>query len=140
MGMDPANVYIGDIGDVLEINQEYMKKLTSVPAGRILVDGLGVGDVGEHCAAGPQASGRGRPDCRGMYIDDNGQIVAGPDVVSRGFVYVREAEPLIDEAKSASPRRWRAVPSTISTIGARSRRASKMNFPGSCMSARAAAR
>lgn len=46
MGMDPANVYIGDIGDVLEINHEYMKKLTSVPAGRILVDGLGVGDVG----------------------------------------------------------------------------------------------
>ena len=99
MGMDPANVYIGDIGDVLEINHEYMKKLTSVPAGRILVDGLGVGDVGSIVLRDRKHLAEDGLIVVVCTIDDNGQIVAGPDVVSRGFVYVREAEPLIDEAK-----------------------------------------
>ena len=46
MGMKPSNIFIGDIGDVVELNKEYMKKLPDIPAGRVLVDGLGVGDVG----------------------------------------------------------------------------------------------
>lgn len=100
MGMDPANVYIGDIGDVLEINHEYMKKLTSVPAGRILVDGLGVGDVGSIVLRDRKHLAEDGLIVVVCTIDDNGQIVAGPDVVSRGFVYVREAEPLIDRPKA----------------------------------------
>ena len=99
MGMDPSHVYIGDIGDVLELNQDYMKKLTSVPAGRILVDGLGVGDVGSIVLRDRKHLAEDGLIVVVCTIDDNGQVVAGPDVVSRGFVYVREAEPLIDEAK-----------------------------------------
>ena len=100
MGMDHSHVYVGDIGDVVEINEAYMKKVGTVPAGRVLVDGLGVGDVGsivlrdrKHLAE----DGLIVVVC-GISMDD-GHVVSGPDVVSRGFVYVREAEPLIEEAK-----------------------------------------
>ncbi|MDF2631825.1 MAG: ribonuclease [Caproiciproducens sp.] len=100
MGKDAAHVFIGDIGDVLEINQEYMKKIGSVPAGRILVDGLGVGDVGSIVLRDRKHLAED-----GLIIvvctiaSGDGHVVSGPDVVSRGFVYVRESEPLIDEAK-----------------------------------------
>lgn len=100
MGKDASNVYIGDIGDVLELNQDYMKQLPSVPAGRVLVDGLGVGDVGsivlrdrKHLAED------GLIVVVSTISSDDGHVVSGPDVVSRGFVYVRESEPLIEEAK-----------------------------------------
>ena len=100
MGRDPKDVFIGDIGDVVELNENYMKRLPAVPAGRVLVDGLGVGDVGsivlrdrKHLAE----DGLIVVVCTISCID--GHVVAGPDVVSRGFVYVRESEPLIDEAR-----------------------------------------
>lgn len=100
MGKSASDVFIGDIGDVLELNQDYMKKLASVPAGRILVDGLGVGDVGsivlrdrKHLAE----DGLIVVVC--TIAQGDGHVVSGPDVVSRGFVYVRESEPLIEEAK-----------------------------------------
>lgn len=101
IGMDSAHIYIGDIGDVVELNQNYMKKLASVPAGRVLVDGLGVGDVGSIVLRDRKHLAED-----GLIVvvctisADDGHVVSGPDVVSRGFVYVREAEPLIDEAKS----------------------------------------
>ncbi len=101
MGRDPKNVFIGDIGDVVELNENYMKRLSPVPAGRVLVDGLGVGDVGsvvlrdrKHLAE----DGLLVVVCTISCTD--GHIIAGPDVVSRGFVYVRESEPLIDEARN----------------------------------------
>jgi ribonuclease J len=100
MGRDPKNVFIGDIGDVVEINENYMKRLAPVPAGRVLVDGLGVGDVGsivlrdrKHLAE----DGLIVVVCTISCTD--GHIISGPDVVSRGFVYVRESEPLLDEAR-----------------------------------------
>ncbi len=100
MGRDPRDVFIGDNGDVVELNEAYMKRLPSVPAGRVLVDGLGVGDVGsivlrdrKHLAE----DGLIVVVCTISGTD--GHIVSGPDVVSRGFVYVRESEPLIDEAR-----------------------------------------
>lgn len=100
MGRDPRNVFIGDIGDVVEINENYMKRLAPVPAGRVLVDGLGVGDVGsivlrdrKHLAE----DGLIVVVCTISCTD--GHIISGPDVVSRGFVYVRESEPLLDEAR-----------------------------------------
>ncbi|TGJ77922.1 ribonuclease J 1 [Caproiciproducens galactitolivorans] len=100
MGKTDSEVYIGDIGDVLELNQDYMKKLPSVPAGRVLVDGLGVGDVGsivlrdrKHLAE----DGLIVVVC--TIAQEDGHVISGPDVVSRGFVYVRESEPLMDEAK-----------------------------------------
>ena len=100
LGKTASEVYIGDIGDVLELNEDYMKKLPSVPAGRVLVDGLGVGDVGsivlrdrKHLAE----DGLIVVVC--TIAQDDGRVISGPDVVSRGFVYVRESEPLIEEAK-----------------------------------------
>ncbi len=100
MGKSAADVFIGDIGDVLELNQNYMKKLSSVPAGRVLVDGLGVGDVGSIVLRDRKHLAED-----GLIVvvctisQGDGHIVSGPDVVSRGFVYVRESEPLIDEAR-----------------------------------------
>jgi ribonuclease J len=100
MGKDPADVFIGDIGDVLELNQDYMRKLTSVPAGRVLVDGMGVGNVGSIVLSDRKLlseDGLIVVVCTISCVD--GHVVSGPDVVSRGFVYVRESEPLIDEIK-----------------------------------------
>ena len=101
MGLKDSDIFIGDIGDVIEINQDYMKHIGKVPAGRILVDGLGIGDVGnivlrdrKHLAE----DGLIVVVCTMDFA--NGQIVSGPDIVSRGFVYVREAEPLMGEAKA----------------------------------------
>ncbi len=100
MGKNASNVYIGDIGDVLELNQDYMKKLAAVPAGRILVDGLGVGDVGSIVLRDRKhLSEDGLIVVVCTISSSDGHVVSGPDVVSRGFVYVRESEPLIDEAK-----------------------------------------
>lgn len=100
MGRDPKNVFIGDIGDCVELNEDYMKRLPSVPAGRILVDGLGVGDVGSIVLRDRKHLAED-----GLIVvvctlsSDDGRVISGPDVVSRGFVYVRESEPLIDEAR-----------------------------------------
>ena len=80
-------------GDAVELNQNYMKQLPSVPAGRILVDGLGVGDVGSIVLRDRKHLAED-----GLIVvvctisEDDGHVVAGPDVVSRGFVYVRESE------------------------------------------------
>ena len=100
MGRDPKDVFIGDNGDVVELNENYMRRLSPVPAGRVLVDGLGVGDVGsivlrdrKHLAE----DGLIVVVCTLSCVD--GHVISGPDVVSRGFVYVRESEPLIDEAR-----------------------------------------
>ena len=100
LGKDPKYVFIGDIGDVLELHEDYMKKLAPVPAGRVLVDGLGVGDVGSIVLRDRKHLAED-----GLIIavctisSQDGHIIAGPDVVSRGFVYVRESEPLIDDAR-----------------------------------------
>ncbi len=100
MGIPSSNIYIGDIGDVVEINENYLKKAGTVPAGRVLVDGLGVGDVGSIVLRDRKHLGED-----GLIVvvctlsEDDGRLVAGPDVVSRGFVYVRESEPLLEDAK-----------------------------------------
>ena len=101
MGMPDSRIYIGDIGDVLEVSENGMKKIGSVPAGRVLVDGLGVGDVGSVVLRDRKHLGED-----GLIVvvctisQETGHVVAGPDVVSRGFVYVRESEPLIDDARA----------------------------------------
>lgn len=99
MGMPCSNIFIGNNGDVVELNQDYMKQLPSVPAGRILVDGLGVGDVGSIVLRDRKHLAEDGLIVVVCTIDDNGAIVAGPDVVSRGFVYVRESESLMVDAR-----------------------------------------
>lgn len=100
MGMSRSNIYIGNIGDVLEINQDYMRQLPSVPAGRVLVDGLGVGDVGSIVLRDRKHLGEDGLIVVVCTIDaTDGHVVSGPDIVSRGFVYVRESESMMDDAK-----------------------------------------
>ena len=100
MGMMRSNIFIGSIGDAVEINEEFLRPLPPVPAGRTLVDGLGVGDVGSIVLRDRKHLAED-----GLIVvvctinSETGAIVSGPDVVSRGFVYVRESEQLIDEAR-----------------------------------------
>lgn len=86
---------------VLEMNQEEAKFTTSVQSGRVLVDGLGVGDVGNIVLRDRQHLSQDGLIIIVMTMDSaTGEIVAGPDVISRGFVYVRESENLMENVKA----------------------------------------
>ena len=101
MGMSASSVLIPDIGKVIEITPDKMQITGSVPAGRVLVDGLGVGDVGSIVLRDRKHLAQDGLIVVVASIDPyTAQIVSGPDIVSRGFVYVREAEQLIEEAKT----------------------------------------
>ncbi len=103
MGMKASNVFIGDVGNAVEINRDYMKKLPDVPAGKILIDGLGVGDVGNIVLRDRKhLSEDGLIVVVATIESQTGNIVSGPDIVSRGFVYVRESEELIESARKAA--------------------------------------
>ncbi|MGN1050692.1 MAG: ribonuclease J, partial [Acutalibacteraceae bacterium] len=103
IGMDKKNVYIGDIGSSIEINNNYMKELPSVPAGKVFVDGLGVGDVGSIVLRDRKHLAQDGLIIIVASLDVyDGHVVSGPDIVSRGFVYVRESEGLFDEIKQTS--------------------------------------
>ena len=100
MGMPRENIFIGDIGNVLELSDEHMKQLPDVPAGDVLVDGLGVGDVGSIVLRDRKHLSEDGLIVAVCSIDaQSGKVVSGPDIVSRGFVYVRESEALMDEAR-----------------------------------------
>ena len=101
MGMSPKNVLIPDIGRVIEITTDKMEVTGTVPAGRVLVDGLGVGDVGSIVLRDRKHLAQDGLIVVVAAIDTSiGQVVSGPDIVSRGFVYVRESERLIDDARA----------------------------------------
>lgn len=100
MGMDKKNVFVLERGEVLEISRDFAKINGSVPSGQVLVDGLGVGDVGNIVLRD-----RKHLSQDGLMIvvvsmeKSEGTLLSGPDIISRGFVYVRESEALISEAK-----------------------------------------
>ena len=100
MGIPKENVKILTTGDVLEISENRFKVVGRVPAQGILVDGLGVGDVGNIVLRDRQHLSQ-----NGLIIvvvtleKHSNQILAGPDIVSRGFVYVRESESLLDDCR-----------------------------------------
>ena len=101
MGIDKDNIIMMSNGRVLEINQEGAELTTSVPSGRVLVDGLGVGDVGGIVLRDRQHLSQDGLIVIVLTMDSaTGEVVAGPDVISRGFVYVRESENLMDDVKS----------------------------------------
>lgn len=100
MGMPKENIFIGDIGSVLELHEDHMRRLGDVPAGSIMVDGLGVGDVGSVVLRDRKHLAEDGLIVAVCSIDSSsGHVVSGPDIVSRGFVYVRESEQLMDEAR-----------------------------------------
>jgi len=103
MGMTPDRLLIPDIGKVIDITPDKMEVVGTVPAGRMLVDGLGVGDVGSIVLRDRKHLSEDGLIVVVACIDAaNGELVSGPDIVSRGFVYVRESEELIEEARKLS--------------------------------------
>lgn len=103
MGVDKNNIFIMENGRVLEIDDTNAKMLGMVPSGQLLVDGLGVGDVGNIVLRDRKhLSSDGLIVCVVSISADTGDIVAGPDIISRGFVYVREAEDMMEEAKAVT--------------------------------------
>lgn len=100
MGVPKENVFIISSGDVLEMSKEKAKVVGKVPAQGILVDGLGVGDVGNIVLRDRQHLAENGLIIVVVTLEKySNQILSGPDIVSRGFVYVRESENLMDEAK-----------------------------------------
>lgn len=101
MGMDKKNIFLMKTGDVLEISKNDAKISGVIPVGQVMVDGLGVGDVGNIVLRD-----RKHLSQDGLMVvvvtmeKESGMVVAGPDIISRGFVYVREAEDLMEEAKA----------------------------------------
>ena len=100
MGIPEDHIFIADLGQVLETDGVEMKFTGTVPSGRVMVDGYGVGDVGSVVLRDRKHLAEDGVMIIVATIDrETGNVLAGPDIVSRGFVYVRESEALIDEAK-----------------------------------------
>ena len=100
MGMEPKNIVISDIGRVIELTPKSCKLGASVPAGKVLVDGTGVGDVGSVVLRDRKHLAQD-----GMIVvvvnlsSEDGSVISGPDIITRGFVYVKEAENLLEEMR-----------------------------------------
>lgn len=98
-GVDPDNIFIMDLGDVVEIENGAARVAAKVTAGMIMIDGLGVGDVGNIVLRDRKLLSQD-----GILVvvvtlsKTSGAILSGPDIISRGFVYVRESEALLEEA------------------------------------------
>jgi len=100
VGVKSENIFIIENGNVLEITQERGKVVNKVTSGNILIDGYGVGDVGNIVLRDRRQLARDGIVIVVVTIEKElGNVLAGPDIVSRGFVYVRESEELMDEAK-----------------------------------------
>ncbi|MBE6575001.1 MAG: ribonuclease J [Ruminococcaceae bacterium] len=101
MGIEDRNIFISDIGRVLEIDQHGARFNGTVPSGKVLVDGYGVGDVGNIVLRDRRHLAQDGLIVVVATVDiDEGMILSGPDIISRGFVYVRESEELMDQARS----------------------------------------
>lgn len=100
LGMEKDHTAILSVGEVLEMNGDGFKITGRVPSGQVLVDGLGVGDVGNVVLRDRKLLSQDGLIMVVMTLErDSKAVVSGPDVISRGFVYVREAETLMNEAK-----------------------------------------
>ena len=101
LGIEPDHIKILSSGDVLEIDEDGAEVTGKVQVGNIMVDGLGVGDVGNIVLRDRQRLAEDGIIIVVMTLESgSGQVLAGPDIVSRGFVYVRNSESLMDEAQA----------------------------------------
>ena len=125
MGMNPKNIFIGEIGSVFELTSKSCKLKGTVTAGKVFVDGTGVGDVGsvvlrdrKHLAEDGMIV-----VCVNLSAED-GSIITGPDIITRGFIYVKESEQLMESLQEVATeaiercqrkniRDWSAIKSTI---------------------------
>ena len=103
MGMNPRNIHIGQIGTVFEFTGKTCKENGTVPAGKVFVDGTGVGDVGavvlrdrKHLAQDGMVV-----VCVNLSAED-GSVLTGPDIITRGFIYVKESEELMEELQEVA--------------------------------------
>ena len=125
MGMNPKNICVGEIGSVFELTGRTCKQTATVPAGMVLVDGTGVGDVGSVVLRDRKHLAQD-----GMIVvcvnlsGQDGSVITGPDIITRGFVYVKESEELMDELRDVAMeaidrchrkriRDWTAIKSAI---------------------------
>lgn len=100
VGIDKENIYIGSIGDKIELTKDSLKKSDTVLSGEVYVDGLGVGDVGNIVLNDRKKLSKDGLIIVVATIDaKNGYVISGPDIVSRGFVYVKENEELMNCAR-----------------------------------------
>ena len=125
MGIDKDNIVLLQNGRVLEIDENGIGYNGSVPSGRVLVDGLGVGDVGNIVLRDRQHLSQDGLIVIVLTMDSaTGEVIAGPDIISRGFVYVRESENLMDDVKAVvrheikkceeqGVRDWSTIKSTV---------------------------
>ena len=100
MGIDPKNIYVADNGVQIEVSQNGIKELGKLPVAKIFVDGSGVGDVGNVVIHDRKRLSEDGLIVVTVSIDGvTGDIIAGPEIISRGFVYVKESEEIIDDAR-----------------------------------------
>lgn len=103
MGIPKENILIADNGRVAELSKKALRCTSTVPAGRVFVDGYGVGDVGSVVLRDRKHLAQDGLVIVAVCIDrESGMIVSGPDVVTRGFVYVKESEELINAAREVA--------------------------------------
>ena len=130
MGVEPKNILVGDNGTVFEFTSRSGRKNGHVQSGRVFVDGLGVGDVGNIVIRDRQQLSQHGMVIVVMAMDKaSGTMVSGPDLVSRGFVYVRDAEELmtgaqrkvesvLDKCADANIKEWSLIKSQVrDTLG-----------------------
>lgn len=101
MGIPASNIIISDIGHTVELTETSIRENGTVPAGRVFVDGYGVGDVGSIVMRDRTRLAQDGLITVVVTMDsETGEVMSGPDIVSRGFVYVREAGDLLEDARS----------------------------------------
>jgi ribonuclease J len=100
MGIDPKNIVVSDIGHVIELTSRSIKKNGTVPSGKVFVDGTGVGDVGSVVLRDRKHLAQD-----GMLVvivnvsSEDGSLISGPDIITRGFIYVKESEDMMRDLK-----------------------------------------
>ncbi len=100
LGLPSNNVIVGDNGDVIEVTRDSIRKNGTVVSGQVFVDGLGIGDVGNIVLRDRKHLSQDGILTVVVTIEkETGTVIAGPDIISRGFVYVRESEDLMEEAR-----------------------------------------
>ena len=125
MGMNPRNIHIGELGTVFEFTGKSCKEAPAVTAGKVFVDGTGVGDVGSVVLRDRKHLAQD-----GMIVvcvnlsSQNGELISGPDIITRGFIYVKESDELMEELRQVAVeaiercqrkrlRDWSAIKSAI---------------------------